>query len=89
MGPEYTLLHHDVRYRKYVPEPQIATSALPPREQRKSARITLTVDHLTQLAKDPLRQQRSFEFKYKEMKIKPKLMVLEGTTFFRKMASCY
>ena len=40
---------------------------LPPQEQRKSAKITLTVDHLT---KD---QQRS---SIRKMKIKPKFIVV-------------
>ena len=61
-------------------EQQTSVSTLPSREQRQSARTTLTAEQLIELAaNDPSRQQRSFEFKYKEMKLKPRLLVLEGT----------
>ena len=44
---------------------------------RKSA-TTLSSEVLLQLAADPLHEQRTFDFKYKEMKVKPKFYVLEG-----------
>ena len=50
----------------------------PPTQARKSARTTLSYDTLQQLANDPLREQRTFDFKYKEMKVQPKFYVLEG-----------
>ena len=64
--------------------PNIASAALrtnpfPPRDQRQSARNTLDEQEHSELARDPDRKQCSFDFKYKEMRIKPKMPVLEGT----------